>query len=108
RQQQRGQQQQQVLRRGIRVVSPADIYLEAPSDRRHYRNGITVFDRGGFFLQVADVFVIEVDIDESAQFAIVGVEVAAQVRMRGNEAGEGVGDGCTFHLNRGLLPGILP
>ena len=80
----------------------------ASSDRRHYGNGITVFDRGGFFLQVADVFVIEVDIDESAQFAIVGVEMPTQVGMPRHETRKRIGDGIALHLYRGLLSGILP
>src|SRR5882672_9148753 len=81
--------------------------LAAPRNRGHYRNGITVFDRSGLFLQVADIFVVQVDVHESPQFAVVGVKVATQVRMLGDKVGEGFGDRARLDLHRSLLAGIL-
>src|SRR4029077_2626411 len=79
----------------------------APSDGGHDGNGITVADHSGLFLQVTDVFVVEVDIHEGAQFTVFGVEVAAQVGVLGDEISERVGDGGGLHLDSGLLSGVL-
>ena len=40
---------------------------------------------GRFLLEVADVFVVDVKIDEGAQFAVIGVEMLLQVGMLGDE-----------------------
>ena len=82
-------------------VSPAS------SNRRHYRNSITVLNCRGLFLQVADVFVIQVNVDERTEFAVVGVKMPAQVRVLGNQPGQGFRDGAGLDLDRGLLAGVL-
>jgi hypothetical protein len=79
----------------------------ASGNRRHYRNSITVPDCGGFFLQVADVFVIQVDIHKRAQFAVFGVKMPPQVRVFRNQSGQGLGDGPSVNLDRRLLTGVL-
>src|SRR5882672_9470110 len=50
----------------------------ASGDRRHNRQAVAVVQRGRFLLQVADVFIVEVKINERAQLAFVGVEMLAQ------------------------------
>jgi hypothetical protein len=76
--------------------------------RRHYRNVITVANGGRLLLQVANVFVIQVNIDERAQLAVFSVEMAPEIGMIGDEPAQGFSDGRTFHVNRRLLAGILP
>ena len=60
--------------------------VTAPGDRGHNRNIIILADRSRFFLQVTNVFVIQVNIYEGAQFAVIRVEVTAQVRMLDNKS----------------------
>ena len=79
----------------------------ASGNRRHNRNSITVVDRSGFFLQVADVLVIQVNIHKRTEFAVVGVKMTAQVRMLGNQSGQGFRDGSGLNLDRRLLAGVL-
>jgi len=57
---QQQQQQQQVWQAAF--MGQRCILVTASSDRRHYRNIITIFDGGRFFLQVANVVIIQVDI----------------------------------------------
>ena len=78
-----------------------------PGDGRHYRNTITVLDRRGVLLQIADVLVIEVDIHKGTQFAFVGIKMAAQLRMLRHEVRQRVADGASLHINRRQLAGIL-
>ena|SRR6185437_4250066 len=77
-------------------------------DRRHYRDVITVRDGGCVLLQVAYVFVVQVHIDERAQFTFLSIEVPAQFWMLGDQAAQGFPHGGTLYFNRGLLAGILP
>src|SRR5579864_6016637 len=43
----------------------------ASSNGRHNGNVITFLQRGGFFVQVANVFVIYIQVDEGAKFAFL-------------------------------------
>jgi hypothetical protein len=48
---------------------------------------------GCFFLwQVAHIFIVQVEVNEGANFALGGEKVIAQIGMRMREAGESVGD----------------
>jgi len=79
----------------------------ASRDRRHYRNTITILDRGRFFLQVAHVVVIEVDIHKGPQFAFLGIKVAVQVWMFSSQAGQSLGDCASLNFHRRLLTSVL-
>src|ERR1700690_4542572 len=76
-------------------------------NRRHYRNVITVFHRGCVLLQVADVFVVEVHVDEGAELAVVVIKMTAQVGVLGDESAEGLADGRAADVNSRLFPGVL-
>src|ERR1019366_8161182 len=79
----------------------------AAGNRRHNGNGITVFQHGGFFFQVAHVFVVDVDVDERAQFAVLGIEMALQIGMLRNQARKGLAHGLSRDMDRGLFPRVL-
>ena len=64
-----------------RVVQLQTIDLAAPGNRRHDRDIITVLYRCGIFLQVSDVLIVEINIDESAQFTFICIQMAAQIGM---------------------------
>ena len=49
-------------------------------------NRITVVERGGFFVQVAHVFVVDVDVDEGAELAVIVIEMTLQVGMLADRA----------------------
>jgi hypothetical protein len=79
----------------------------ASSDRRHYRNTITVLDGGSFFLEVADIVVVEVNIHKRPQFTFFSVKVAAQVRMPGGQIRQGVTYCAALDLHVRLLASVL-
>ena len=83
------------------------VNLHASSDGRHDRDGITVADGGGVFLEIPNVFVIDVNVHEGPQLTRFGIEVAAQLRVSGYKAGEGFTHGGRSHLHRRLLARIL-
>ena len=78
--------------------------LPASGDGWHDRNTITVFDRRGFFLQVANVFVIEVDIHKGTQFAFVRIKMPAQLRMLRHEPDNASPIVPAFTSTAGCLP----
>lgn len=59
-------------------------------------------------MQVADIFVVQVNVNKGAEFAIVSIEVAAQVRVLGDQAGKRLTDCAALNLDRPLLTGVLP
>src|ERR1700756_2255823 len=79
-----------------------------PGDRRHNRNVITILHRSRLFLQVSDVFVIDVEVDERPQLSVVGVEVASQLRMLRHKGIQGLTYRRSGYLHGRLLPYILP
>jgi hypothetical protein len=79
----------------------------ASRDGRHNGNTITVFHRGGFLLEIANVLIVQVDVDEGAQLPVVGIKMTAQVGMLGDEIGKGGANGTSLNLNRRLLASIL-
>src|ERR1700686_1214 len=79
----------------------------AAGNRRHDGNGITVLKHGGFFLEVAHVFVIDVDVHERPQLAVVSIKVALQIGMPRDQASEGFAHGFCRDVDRRLFPRIL-
>jgi hypothetical protein len=59
-------------------------------------------------LQVADVLVVDVEVDEGAELAVVGVEMAAEFGMLDQQGIHGFSYGYAVHFNRGLLAYVLP
>ena len=60
------------------------------------------FDRRRVLVQVADVFVVQVDVDEAAQLAFIVEELLAQVGILRGQRGQHFADG-----GAGELDGIL-
>lgn len=81
--------------------------LPASSDGRHDGNTITVSHRSGFLLQVADILVIYINIDEGPEFTVIGIQMAAQVRVLGDEVGKGISYSSGLHVYGRLLAGVL-
>ena len=90
-----------------RVVRLQTIDLLASGNRRHDGDIITIFHCRSIFLQVADVFVVEIHIHESTQFAFIRIEMAAQIRMLRHQFGQRPTHRCGFQLHRGMFSGIL-
>lgn len=79
----------------------------APGDRRHNGDVITVFKGSRLFLQVADVLVVDVEIDESPKLSVIGVEVFAQVGMLRHQGIHGFADGRSRDVDRSLFAYVL-
>src|SRR5260370_813564 len=87
--------------RSLRILEPSG---DGGDDR--YR--IAFLGGSILFLQIANILVIYVHIDESAQLAVIGVEMAAQVAILCCEIGQGFSDGAALNVNRRVFAGILP
>src|ERR1700687_2003117 len=81
--------------------------LSASRDGRHNGNTITVLHRRGFLLEIADVLVVKVDIDESAQLPVIRIKMTAQVGMLGDQVRKGAANGASRNFNRRLLASVL-
>jgi hypothetical protein len=79
----------------------------ASSDRRHDGNIITIFDGCRVFLQIADILVIQINIDKSPQFSVLVVEMPAQVGMLRDQAGKSLGYGSTLNVDSGVFSSVL-
>src|SRR5207248_6257326 len=69
------------------------------------RDAVALAERRVFFLHVANVFFVDVDVDEGPQLALVGVEMAAQLAVLFGQVGQGLGDGFSVDVNRSALAG---
>src|SRR5262249_3707388 len=75
--------------------------------RRDDADLVLLFDRGVFFLQVADVFVVDVDVDEAAQLAVGVEEMFPQIGKLRDQFVERFADLRRFDRDRRLALGIL-
>jgi len=71
-------------------------------NRRDEENAIAFLESAGFPAQEADVFLVEIDIEELADLALVVADVAAESREAGSKLAEGFrdGGGTTVHPRR--------
>src|SRR5215469_10128402 len=73
----------------------------AAGDGRDYGEFVGVGDDSGFFFRkVAEVFVIEIDVDERTELALVVEELRLEVGELGGERGEDLGDCGTRDADR--------
>jgi hypothetical protein len=56
------------------------------------------------FLEIADVLVVQIDVDEAAQLALLVVEVRLQPRVLRREIGEQLADGAPSPSTASCLP----
>ena len=59
------------------------------------------------FLQVTNVFVVQVHIHEGAEFAVVSIEMAAKVGVLSHKPGEGIAHSSSFDFYGRLLASVL-
>src|SRR5438309_1419478 len=64
----------------------------AAGNGRNNANRISILGRRVLFGEVANVFVIDVDVHKTAQLAVFGEQVLAQVRILGREISERFAD----------------
>ena len=89
--------------------SPSDpLYFRAAGDRGHNADRIAVFGGRVFLLQVANILVVEVDIHETANAAVVSVKVLAQIGVGSRKLFQGLADGGRIELHACLLARKLP
>src|SRR5437879_3265677 len=76
--------------------------LAAPGDGGDQKDAIAFLQGAGFAAEEADVFFVEVDVEELADLALVVADVAAELGEAGSKLVEGVGDGgrATVHFRR--------
>src|SRR5580692_5166651 len=84
------------------------LYFRAAGDRRHDADRIAVFGGRVFLLQVTNILVIEVDIHEAANAAVIGVKVLAQIRVGSGKLCQGLPDSGRIELHACLLACKLP
>src|SRR6516164_3705660 len=87
---------------------PAIKTSEAPAgNRRHDGKRVALFHSRLVLLEIANVFVVQIQVHEGAQLAFVAVQVLPQVRIGRSQYVQGLSDRGGLHIDRALLPGIL-
>src|SRR5205807_416372 len=74
--------------------------LAAAGYRRNQQNAIAFLEGTGFAAEEANVFFVEIDVEELADLALIVTNVTREVGETGSEFVEGVGDGgrATVHF----------
>ena len=80
--------------------------LGAAGDRWNDADQITVLDGGVVFIEITDVFIVEIHIDEAAQLTVVAKEMILEVGVLVDEALEQLADSTAGDIDLGLLVGI--
>src|ERR1700722_15444307 len=71
-------------------------------------DGVAVFGGSGLFGEATNVFVVDVDIDEAAKFAVLREEVLLQIAELRCESAECFADGAGADFGRVALAGVNP
>src|SRR5260370_966395 len=75
-------------------------------DRRNDADGVAILRWRILFRQVANVFIVHVNVDEAAQLAIFGEEMFAQVREFRSEMAKRFPHGASAELGRIAFPRV--
>src|SRR5579859_1754787 len=95
------------LRCGMTNKKTGGCALTAAGDGWDDGEFVVVGGFGGFLAgQIADVVVVEVDVDEGAQLAVGGVEVLAEVGICGDQLGQSLADGVSGNVYGLLASGV--
>ena len=81
---------------------------DAAGDRRDDAQRVAGLHRRLLAIEVADVFVVQVDVDEAAQLALVVVEVLLQPFVSRRQLSEQLADGGAVDFDDVLLAGEGP
>src|SRR5579864_8572470 len=82
--------------------------FSAAGDGGHDADRVALLHGSFFSLQIANVLIVDVDVDEAAQAAIVGVQMLLQVAELRRERIQCVADGAGFEIDALVLTGELP
>lgn len=72
----------------------------AAGDGGNDADGVAVFGGSIFLGEVTDVLIVDVDVDKTAQLAVLSEEVLAQVGKLGGEMAEGLAHGSSGEFRR--------
>jgi hypothetical protein len=85
-----------IPRGGVFARSAFTWTVSPTGNRRDDGEFVGCSDRGGFFFgKITKIFVVEIDVDEGAELALVAEELLLQIGILGGEVGEDLSDGCT-------------
>src|ERR1700722_15909770 len=84
------------------------VVRRASGDGGDDADGVAVFGWGGFFREVTDVFVVDVDVDETAQLAVFGEEVLTQIAELRCESAQCFADGACADFGGVALARVNP
>jgi hypothetical protein len=77
------------------------------SDGGHDGEAVVFVHWGAFLAQIADIFVIQVNVHEGSQFALISIQVTSQIRVRRGQRGKRLAHVIGLHVNTRLLARIL-
>jgi hypothetical protein len=80
----------------------------ATGDGRDQQDAVAIFNGAGFAAEKADVFVVEIHVQELANLALVVADVAAEIGEFGGELIQGFGNGDGATVNFRLAVGKAP
>src|SRR5216684_1915985 len=97
------------LRREPESIAYVSILEQVPASRSarnrwNQQDPIAFLERAGFAAEEADVFLVEVDVEELADLALIVADVATEIGEAGSKLVEGIGDGgrATVHFRRAV------
>src|SRR6266576_3914108 len=78
--------------------------LAAAGYRGNQQNAIAFLEGAGFAAEEADVFFVEINVEELADLALIVADVAPEIGEAGSELIEGFGDGgrAAIHFRRAV------
>jgi hypothetical protein len=79
----------------------------AASDGGHDGEAVVFVHRGAFLVQIADVFVVQINVHKGTQFALISIQVTPQIRVRRGQLRERLTYVLGLHVNARLLARIL-
>jgi hypothetical protein len=87
----------------VSILGPV-LASRSTSDGRDQEDAIAFLEGAGFATEEADVFFVEINVEELADLALVVADVAAEIGEARSEFVEGVGDGggATVYFGRAV------
>src|SRR5581483_736150 len=70
---------------------------------RHDADGVPVFSPGGLFVEEANVFIVQINVHKTANFAVVGIQMLAEFAEICGQAAQSFAHGIGRAIHAGLL-----
>jgi hypothetical protein len=80
--------------------------LASSGDGRNNCNRVGLLDQGSVLAQIANIFIVQINIHEGAEFAVLRIEMLAQIGMLSGKIAQGFAHGLGVDFDDGLLSSV--